>query len=39
MSLRLAPLDGKLVVRYDPSVISAERVRVAIEDIIDRIDN
>lgn len=34
----MEPLDGVLVVRYDPSVISAERVTLAIQDVIDHID-
>jgi hypothetical protein len=38
VSLRIAPLDGRLVVRYDPSVITAERVTAVIQDAIDHLD-
>jgi len=38
VSLRMQPLDGKLLVRYDPAVISADRVALAIQDVIDHLD-
>jgi hypothetical protein len=34
----MEPLDGRLVIRYDPTVISAEGVTVAIQDVIDHLD-
>ncbi len=38
VSLRMEPLDGRLVIRYDPAVITAERVTLAIQDVIDHLD-
>ncbi len=38
VSLRFEPLDGRLVVRYDPAVTSPERVTAAIQDVIDHLD-
>lgn len=38
VSLRFEPLDGKLVVRYDPSITTADRVTAAIQDVIDHLD-
>ena len=34
----MEPLDGRLVVTYDPGVITAERVTAAIQDVIDHLD-
>jgi hypothetical protein len=39
LALRLEPLDGLVVVRYDPSVTSAQVVRAAVQDAIDRVEN
>lgn len=38
VSLRVVPLDGHLIVSYDPALTSAERLTAAIQDEIDRVD-
>jgi hypothetical protein len=38
VSLRMEPLDGRLTVTYDPSIITAEGVTSAIQDVIDHLD-
>lgn len=38
VSLRMEPLEGRLTVTYDPSIITAERVTLAIQDVIDHLD-
>lgn len=38
VSLRAEPLDGRLIVRYDPSLTTPERLGAAIQEAIDRVD-